>query len=78
MFLRYSLAILVSTLIAIPGSSFCQPTSPAKVAGIPVNYDEANVGMYTLPDPLTLKNGKKITDTTNWLKKRRPEIVKLI
>lgn len=78
MILRYSLAILlVSTFITIPGSSLCQPTSPAKVAGIPVNYDEANVGTYTLPDPLTLKNGKKVTDTNTWLKKRRPEIVKL-
>jgi hypothetical protein len=78
MILRYSLAmLLVSILIVMPHKTFCQPTSPAKVAGIPVNYDEANVGTYTLPDPLTMKNGKKVTDTSTWLKKRRPEIVQL-
>jgi hypothetical protein len=78
MTLRYSFAILlISTLAAIPEKSVCQPTSSQKVAGIPVNYDEANVGTYTLPDPLTLQNGKKVTDTKTWIEKRRPEIVKL-
>jgi hypothetical protein len=47
------------------------------VAGIPVNYDEAKVGAYTLPDVLTLKNGKKVTDKQTWLNQRRPEIVNL-
>ncbi len=28
---------------------------PSVVAGIPVNYDEAKVGTYTLPDPLMLE-----------------------
>lgn len=50
---------------------------PTKVAGIPVNYDEAQVGTYTLPDPLTLLNGKKVTDTNTWIRKRRPEILKM-
>ena len=50
---------------------------PAVVAGIPVNYDEALVGEYTLPDPLVLANGKPVSDATSWLKKRRPEIVRL-
>ena len=31
---------------------------------------------YTsLPDPLILKNGKKVTNADAWWKKRRPEIV---
>src|SRR5215471_2532525 len=47
------------------------------VAGIPVNYTEARVGEYTLPDPLTLANGQPVRDAKTWLKKRRPEIVKL-
>lgn len=51
---------------------------PAKVvAGIPVNYDEAKVGTYTLPDPLTLADGKPVRDAKTWEKKRRPEIVQL-
>jgi hypothetical protein len=40
------------------------------------NADETKASPYTtLPDPLTLKNGKKVTDAKTWWKKRRPEIV---
>jgi hypothetical protein len=40
------------------------------------NYDEAKANPYpNLPDPLTLKSGKKITDAKTWWNKRRPEIV---
>jgi hypothetical protein len=53
------------------------PPPPTEVAGIPVNYDESKVGTYTLPDPLTLANGKKVTDAKTWNEKRRPEILKL-
>jgi len=53
------------------------PPPPAVVAGIPVNYDEAKVGTYTLPDPLILNNGSKVKDKNTWLNKRRPEILKL-
>lgn len=52
--------------------------SPAdKVAGIPVNYTEALVGTYTLPDPLVMANGKPVRDAKTWTTKRRPEIVRL-
>lgn len=47
------------------------------IAGIPVNYFEDNAGAYTLPDPLQLRNGKKVTDAATWINKRRPEIVHL-
>ena len=40
------------------------------------NTDESNVPPYTLPDPLTFKNGKKIKNAKDWWQKRRPEIVK--
>jgi len=49
----------------------------AVVAGIPVNYDEAKVGTYTLPDPLVLANGKPVRDAKTWNQTRRPEIVRL-
>src|SRR5215813_11871323 len=40
------------------------------------NYDETNANPYPrLPDPLTLKNGKKVKDAKTWWSKRRPEIV---
>jgi hypothetical protein len=51
--------------------------SPDAVAGIPVNYDEAKVGSYTLPDPLKLNNGKPVRDARTWYSKRRPEIVEM-
>src|SRR5262249_40618797 len=39
------------------------------------NVDESKVPPYTLPDPLMLKNGKKVTTAEMWWKQRRPEIV---
>jgi hypothetical protein len=40
------------------------------------NYDESKANPYPdLPDPLTLKNGKKVTKASDWWSKRRPEIV---
>ena len=40
------------------------------------NYDEAKANPYPkLPDPLVLKNGKKVTTAADWWSKRRPEIV---
>src|SRR5215510_4061744 len=40
------------------------------------NYDQAKANPFpNLPDPLTLKNGKKVTRAEIWWKQRRPEIV---
>ncbi|QMW00968.1 glucuronyl esterase domain-containing protein [Spirosoma foliorum] len=40
------------------------------------NVDESQATPYTsLPDPLILKNGKKVTTAKQWWNKRRPEIV---
>jgi peptidoglycan/xylan/chitin deacetylase (PgdA/CDA1 family) len=39
------------------------------------NYDESKVAPYTLPDPLVLKNGKKVKTAKTWWKQRRPQIV---
>jgi hypothetical protein len=47
-----------------------------KNAANAVNYDEAKANPYpNLPDPLRLKNGKKVTTAEAWWKRRRPEIV---
>lgn len=41
-----------------------------------VNYDESKANPYpNLPDPLVLKNGKKVTSAKMWWSQRRPEIV---
>ena len=40
------------------------------------NYDESKANPFPdLPDPLKLKNGKKVTEASDWWSKRRPEIV---
>lgn len=49
----------------------------AKVADVPVNYTEAKVGHYTLPDPLKLVNGQSVQDAKTWTDQRRPELVAL-
>ena len=51
--------------------------APEDVAGIPVNYDEAKVGTYVLPDALVMRDGKPVRDATSWYATRRPEIVEL-
>src|SRR5881397_610297 len=68
-----------STLLLAGVAAIAQPNPapPAIVAGIPVNYDESKVGDYTLPDPLLLANGKKVTSAKMWNGQRRPQIVRL-
>src|SRR4029077_218359 len=71
---RYIAAMILSCCAA-NGQTAKAPA--AVVAGIPAHYDEALVGTYKLPDPLTLANGKQVRDAKTWFEKRRPEIVRL-
>ena len=32
------------------------------------NYDESKVPRYTLPDPLELSDGQRVTDARTWLR----------
>ena len=41
------------------------------------NYDEQKVPQYTLPDPLVMTDGTKVTNAQTWKDKRRPEILEL-
>src|SRR3954452_20899866 len=68
--------IFIAVLSAVVFGQRPQPTPPQVVAGIPVNYDEALVGNYTLPDLFTCADGKKVTDAKTWTNKRRPELLK--
>ncbi len=53
------------------GANGSNPKSPNAA-----NYDESKANPYpTLPDPLTLNNGKKVTTAKVWWDERRPEIV---
>ncbi len=40
------------------------------------NYDLAKADLGTLPDPLVLKNGERVTNADTWWKQRRPEIIR--
>lgn len=62
--------------ISAPATPQGAANKPADVAGIPVNYDEAGVGTYTLPSPLVMGNGKVVLDAKGWTT-RRAEIVRL-
>ena len=44
---------------------------------LPVNYDEAKVPSYSLPDPLLWENGTPVGDGQAWRDKRRAEILTL-
>ncbi len=57
------LTILV-TIPCIPGAQ--QP---------PGNYDEAKVPAYSLPDPLIMADGAKVTTAGAWTARRRPELL---
>lgn len=41
------------------------------------NYDESKVGDVALPDALTLKNGKKVKNSKEWMTLRRPELLEM-
>ncbi|MGK6352335.1 glucuronyl esterase domain-containing protein [Parapedobacter sp. DT-150] len=70
-------AVLSLLMLFAYGVSYSQPDPNQRVAGIPVNYDEAKAGVYTLPDPLTMENGRKVTSKAAWINQRRPEIHRL-
>lgn len=48
-------------------------------SGMPkgINYDESKVPSYTLPNPLVMANGQRVTSAGMWKEKRRPQVLKL-
>jgi hypothetical protein len=58
---------------AAPGA----PIRTAEKTGHVSNYDEAKAGTYTLPDPLTAADGKRVTSAAVWTKQRRPELIRI-
>lgn len=53
------------------------PLRRALKTGHVSNYDEAKVPAYTLPDPLVMSNGSRVTDANAWRTRRRPEILRI-
>jgi hypothetical protein len=46
-------------------------------AAAEVNYDEAKVVPFTLPDPLRMEDGRSVTNAAMWYRLRRPETLRL-
>jgi hypothetical protein len=66
---QYMMGLLNITSLR-PGVNGMDPNAPDAA-----NYDESKANPYpNLPDPLVLKNGKKVTSPDIWWKVRRPEI----
>jgi len=65
--------LIASVAIAM----FLSVTALAQSKRPATNYDESKVPDYTLPDPLVMQSGKKVTDAKTWREKRRPEILDL-
>ncbi len=51
------------------------PLRKALKTGHISNYDESKVTPYTLPDPLVMSNGQRVTSAAEWRTQRRPEIL---
>lgn len=70
---RQAIAWVAPAPAAVP-----QRQSPAADVSVSAaNYDEGKVAAYTLPDALTLANGKRVPDSRTWIKQRRPELLSL-
>jgi len=63
------IAVLAAALLPARGALSQAPPE--------ANEDESKVPPYTLPDPLVLADGKKVTDARTWTEKRRPELLRL-
>jgi len=67
---RFLSAFLAGALVAVWAcAALAQPSG--------TNYDESKVPDYTLPDPLVLADGRRVTDADTWRTRRRPEILGL-
>lgn len=72
---KVGFATIFSGFLSLMSIAQTKPNAPELVAGIPVNYEEANVKPYALPDPLVHTNGKVVNSAEDWIKRKRPEIL---
>lgn len=62
---------------AVAALAFLIAARGAAAKDPPVNYDEAKVPKYTLPDPLVTSDGQRVSDAATWREKRRQEILRI-
>jgi (4-O-methyl)-D-glucuronate---lignin esterase len=72
---KHIFPFLIFSLISLVIASFAVPKGAQK-APPDANYDENKVVPYTLPDPLVMANGGRVTDAQMW-RTRRGEILSL-
>ncbi len=77
--MKHSLTLKIAALLLfVSPQCFLFAKPPNLPPGTPPGlYDEEKVPEYTLPDPLVMLDGQKVTDVNTWKQKRRPEILKL-
>lgn len=56
------------------GVTLLAPALPGRAQQIVINLEESKVGPYTLPDPLRMEDGRRVTTIEQWNTQRRPEI----
>ncbi len=62
-------AVVLTAVVFIPSMAAAQPSA--------YQYDDSKIPKYTLPDPLVLQSGERVTSADVWRTKRRPEIFAL-
>lgn len=75
---KFFLLIFVFALLPAIAETQIRDWPDDEREGIKINYTEAKVPPFTLPDLLTLQDGGQVTDTQTWNEKRRPEILRLL
>lgn len=58
-------------------AAFLSTMSSIEAQPADANYDETKVVAYTLPDPLVMTNGQRVTTPAAWREQRRPETLRL-
>jgi hypothetical protein len=67
-----SIAVSLVVAFAVAPTAVPDAQTPAEA-----NYDESRVPAYTLPDPLVMADGRRVTSAAQWRRERRPELLKL-
>jgi len=67
---KYLLPLMLPLFFFVTAQLRAQEVAPA-------NYDESKIAQYVLPDPLTMRDGRKVQTPEQWIQERRPELLKL-
>ena len=63
--------LIVAAAVALTGAAFGEAVEPIRPDYEKPNYDAAKIAPYTLEDPLTFLDGRKLKDASEWPARRR-------